>query len=110
MERGDDAGVGQHGRGLLSSRPLGHVEAEGTLVGTLLVTAVVVMILGMGVPTTAAYVLAASVLAVALQKIGFGALEAHMFIFYFATLSAITPPVCPAVFVAAGMASAHSAR
>lgn len=80
--------------------------AEGTLVGTLLVTAVVVMILGMGVPTTAAYVLAASVLAVALQKIGFGALEAHMFIFYFATLSAITPPVCPAVFVAAGIAEA----
>lgn len=80
--------------------------AEGSLVGTLLVTAAVVMVLGMGVPTTAAYVLAASVLAVALQKIGFGALEAHMFIFYFATLSAITPPVCPAVFVAAGIAEA----
>ena len=73
---------------------------------TLILSAIVVLIIGMGIPTTAAYVLAASVIAVTFQKMGIGELQAHMFIFYFATLSAITPPVCAAVFVAAGLAEA----
>ena len=81
---------------------IGH----GYLLPTLVLAGVVVIILGMGIPTTAAYVLSASVIAVAFQKLGIGELQAHMFIFYFATLSAITPPVCAAVFVAAGIAEA----
>src|SRR5690606_18242337 len=68
------------------------------------VTGLVCMVLGMGMPTTAAYVLVAAVLAPALTKIGVEPIVAHMFVFYFATLSVITPPVCVAVFVAAGIA------
>lgn len=70
------------------------------------IVAVVCMIMGMGIPTTAAYVLVAATLAPALIKIGVAPLTAHMFVFYYATLSVITPPVCVAVFVAAGIAQA----
>jgi TRAP transporter 4TM/12TM fusion protein len=76
----------------------------GNLLVTLLLAAVVVMVIGMGVPTTAAYVLGVSVIAPTLAALGVAELSAHMFIFYFATLSALTPPVCAAVFVAAGIA------
>ncbi|KHJ50536.1 C4-dicarboxylate ABC transporter permease [Vreelandella venusta] len=67
----------------------------------------VCLILGMGIPTTAAYVLVASVLAPALTAIGVEPLIAHLFVFYFATLSVITPPVCIAVFVASGIAGTN---
>ncbi len=69
-----------------------------------LVTGVVCMIIGMGMPTTAAYVLVAAVLAPALTNVGIEPIVAHMFVFYYATISVITPPVCVAVFVAAGIA------
>jgi TRAP transporter 4TM/12TM fusion protein len=72
-----------------------------------LIVAVVCMIMGMGIPTTAAYVLVAAVLAPAMIKIGIAPLVAHMFVFYYATLSVITPPVCIAVFVGAGIADAR---
>jgi TRAP-type uncharacterized transport system fused permease subunit len=67
---------------------------------------VVAIILGMGVPTTAAYAIAAAVVAPGLIRIGVEPLVAHMFIFYFAILSAITPPVALASFAAASMAGA----
>lgn len=66
----------------------------------------VAIILGMGVPTTAAYAIAAAVVAPGLIRIGVEPLVAHMFIFYFAILSAITPPVALASFAAASMARA----
>ncbi|WP_020680250.1 TRAP transporter permease [Marinobacterium rhizophilum] len=69
-----------------------------------IIVALVCMIMGMGVPTTAAYVLVASVMAPALTNMGFEPYAAHMFVFFYATLSVITPPVCIAVFVAAGIA------
>ncbi|WP_368414941.1 TRAP transporter permease [Falsiroseomonas sp.] len=69
-------------------------------------TMVVAIILGMGVPTTAAYAIAAAVVAPGLIRIGVEPLVAHMFIFYFAILSAITPPVALASFAAASMAGA----
>ena len=68
--------------------------------------AMVALVLGMGMPTTAAYAIAAAVLAPGLAKIGVPILVAHMFIFYFAVISAITPPVALASFAAAGMAQA----
>ncbi len=71
-----------------------------------LIVAVICLIMGMGIPTTAAYVLVAAVLAPALTRIGVEPLVAHLFVFYFATISVITPPVCIAVFVAAGIAQA----
>jgi TRAP-type uncharacterized transport system fused permease subunit len=59
--------------------------------------------LGMEVPTTAAYVICVSVAGPALIKLGLGPLQTPLFIFWFALLSTITPTVCGAVFIAAGM-------
>ncbi len=75
----------------------------GTLWPALLLTAVACLVLGMEVPTTAAYVICISVAGPALQKLGLEPLQAHLFVFWFALLSTITPPVCGAVFIAAGM-------
>ena len=69
--------------------------------------AIVALILGMGVPTTAAYAIAAAVLAPGLIRMGVEPLVAHMFIFYYAVLSAITPPVALASFAAAGLAGGN---
>jgi TRAP transporter 4TM/12TM fusion protein len=76
----------------------------GSLLAALMLTALVCTLLGMGVTTTADYVLASSVIGPALTALGMAKLNAHMFIFYFACSSALTPPVCAAVFVAAGIA------
>ncbi len=70
----------------------------------LFLTMIVSFILGMGLPTTAAYVICASTIAPAITQMGVPPLAAHMFIFYFACLSAITPPVALAAFAAAGIA------
>ncbi|UEM24720.1 TRAP transporter fused permease subunit (plasmid) [Skermanella mucosa] len=72
-----------------------------------LIVAGVCLVMGMGIPTTAAYVLVAAVLAPALVAAGVEPLVAHMFVFYFATISVITPPVCVAVFVASGIAQTN---
>jgi TRAP-type uncharacterized transport system fused permease subunit len=66
--------------------------------------ALVALVLGMGMPTTAAYAIAAAVVAPGVTRMGVPPLVAHMFIFYFAVISAITPPVALASFAAAGMA------
>ncbi|MCM3715748.1 TRAP transporter permease [Alkalihalobacillus oceani] len=70
----------------------------------LVATMILAIILGMGMPTTAAYAIAGSVLAPGLIQVGIEPLFAHMFIFYFAVLSAITPPVAVAAFAAGGIA------
>ncbi|KIT15060.1 TRAP transporter permease [Jannaschia aquimarina] len=75
----------------------------GTLWGALLLTALACLLLGMEVPTTAAYVICISVAGPALERLGLAPLQAHLFVFWFALLSTITPPVCGAVFIAAGM-------
>lgn len=74
------------------------------------IVAMVCMIMGMGIPTTAAYVLVAAVLAPAMIKMGIVPIVAHLFVFYYATLSVITPPVCIAVFVASGIAETEWTR
>jgi TRAP transporter 4TM/12TM fusion protein len=75
----------------------------GSLWPAVLLTAVACLILGMEVPTTAAYVICVSVAGPALIELGLEPLVAHLFVFWFALLSTITPPVCGAVFIAAGM-------
>ena len=75
----------------------------GDLWAALLLTALACLILGMEVPTTAAYVICISVAGPALQELGLPALHAHLFVFWYALLSTITPPVCGTVFIAAGM-------
>ncbi len=75
----------------------------GMLWASLLLTALACLVLGMEVPTTAAYVICVSVAGPALIKLGLEPLQAHLFIFWYALISTITPPVCGAVFIAAGM-------
>ena len=78
----------------------------GSLWPALGLTALACLVLGMEVPTTAAYVICVSVAGPALIELGLAPLQAHLFVFWYALLSTITPPVCGAVFIAAGMAGA----
>ncbi|MFO1325168.1 MAG: TRAP transporter permease [Burkholderiales bacterium] len=78
--------------------------AQDSLVLALILTAVAGIVLGMGMPTTPAYIVMVSLLVPAIIKLGAIVPAAHMFAFYFAILSAITPPVALAVFAAAGLA------
>jgi TRAP transporter 4TM/12TM fusion protein len=80
--------------------------AQNSLVLALVLTALAGIILGMGMPTTPAYIVMVALLVPALIKLGAITPAAHMFAFYFAILSAITPPVALAVFAAAGLAKA----
>jgi TRAP transporter 4TM/12TM fusion protein len=78
--------------------------AQSTLLLALMLTMVAGIILGMGMPTTPAYIVMTALLVPAIVKLGITAPAAHMFAFYFAVLSAITPPVALAVYAAAGLA------
>lgn len=84
--------------------------SNGNLWPSLLLTALACLVLGMEVPTTAAYVICVSVAGPALTALGLEPLQAHLFVFWFALLSTITPPVCGAVFIAAGMAQENWLR
>jgi len=75
----------------------------GKLIVTLILVMVAVIILGMGMPTSAAYLMAAILMAPAIINLGVIPLAAHMFIFYFAVISMITPPVALAAFAAASI-------
>ncbi|WP_411958370.1 TRAP transporter permease [Paracoccus homiensis] len=68
----------------------------------------IAILLGMGMPTTAAYAVAASVVAPGLTNLGIPPLTAHFFVFYFAVVSAITPPVALASYAAAGISGANA--
>ncbi|MEL6317707.1 MAG: TRAP transporter fused permease subunit [Pseudomonadota bacterium] len=81
--------------------------AGGSQVLALVAAMVVAILLGMGMPTTAAYAVAASVVAPGLISIGVPTLTAHLFVFYFAVISAITPPVALAAYAAAGISGAN---
>jgi TRAP transporter 4TM/12TM fusion protein len=72
----------------------------------LLLTMITAIVLGMGLPTTAAYLILATVVAPALADMGVPLLTAHMFVFFFGCVSTITPPVALASYVAAGIAQA----
>jgi len=80
--------------------------AQDTLILALVLTMIAGIVLGMGMPTTPAYIIMTSLLVPAIIKLGVVEPAAHMFAFYFAILSAITPPVALAVFAAAGLAKA----
>jgi TRAP transporter 4TM/12TM fusion protein len=79
---------------------------EGRLLLTLILIAFTSVFLGMGVPTTAAYIMAVVIGGPVLIEFGIPPIAVHLFVFYFAILSAVTPPICGAVFIAAGMAEA----
>lgn len=77
--------------------------SDGNLWIALGLTALACLLLGMEVPTTAAYVICVSVAGPALVDLGLSPLQTHLFVFWFALISTITPPVCGAVFIAAAM-------
>ncbi|MDK2856814.1 MAG: hypothetical protein PWQ86_2027 [Bacillota bacterium] len=74
---------------------------------TLVLAMVACIVLGMGMPTSAAYIVAATVTVPALDKFGVPGITAHLFVLYFAVLSAITPPVALASYAGAGVAGAN---
>src|SRR5690625_363995 len=90
-------GIGQRFSTMLLS------VADNSLFLALVFAMLIAIILGMGMPTTAAYAVAASAVVPGLIKLGFDPLFAHMFVFYYAVISAITPPVALAAFAAAGI-------
>ena len=76
----------------------------GSLVLLLILTAIISIILGMGMPTVSVYVLTATLLAPSLVKLGVWPMAAHMYVMYFGMLSMITPPVAIAAYAAANIA------
>jgi TRAP transporter 4TM/12TM fusion protein len=90
-----------------------HIErwllnlAGDSLMVSLIGAMVLTLIFGMGMPTSAAYLIAAVLVGPALQSLGIPALPAHLFIFYFAVLSMVTPPVALAAYAAAGISGAN---
>lgn len=77
---------------------------------TAFLTMVVSIILGMGLPTTACYIVTATIAAPALIKLGVNPLAAHMFAYYFACLSNLTPPVAIASYGAAGLSGQNPSK
>lgn len=79
----------------------------GSVVLLLFLSAIASIILGMGVPVTATYIILVVLVGPALIEVGISPLAAHLFVFYFGTLSFLTPPVCVSVFVAAAIAKSR---
>ncbi|WP_462419635.1 TRAP transporter permease [Salinicoccus sp. Marseille-QA3877] len=84
--------------------------ADNNILFALIFAMLLSIILGMGMPTTAAYAVAASVVAPGLVNLGMEPILAHMFVFYYAVISAITPPVALAAFAAAGITGTDPMR
>ncbi|MCL2705769.1 MAG: TRAP transporter fused permease subunit, partial [Spirochaetaceae bacterium] len=84
--------------------------ANGNLFIGLLFTAMMCILIGLGLPTLAAYIVLATLGVPSLTALGAPLLGAHLFVFYCAILSAITPPVCLACFVAGGIAGEKALR
>ena len=76
----------------------------GDVIATLLLAALITIILGLGMPTPSAYILAAVLVAPAMIRLGLPLLESHMFLLYYAILSALTPPIAVAAMAAAAIA------
>ena len=77
---------------------------DGHMFLTLLVTACLTVVLGLGMPTPSAYILSAALMTPILSEIGVPTLPAHMFVFYYAVMSALTPPVAVAAYAASSIA------
>jgi TRAP transporter 4TM/12TM fusion protein len=81
--------------------------SAGSLIVAMLLIFVVVSVLGTGIPTTAAYVICVTVGAAAMTNLGIGLLTAHLFVFYYAVLSDLTPPDAVTAFAAANIAGSE---
>ena len=101
--------IGLTGIGLRFSSMILAVAENSQLIA-LVFAMMISILLGMGMPTTAAYAVAASVVAPGLIKLGIEPLIAHMFIFYYAVISSITPPVALAAYAGAAIAGSDPMR
>jgi TRAP transporter 4TM/12TM fusion protein len=81
--------------------------ANGRLLLTMFFTMITSLILGMGVPTTANYIITSTIAAPALLMLGVAALPAHLFVFYFGIIADLTPPVALAAYAGAAIARAN---
>ena len=84
--------------------------AQGNLLLTLFFTMIASIILGMGLPTTAKYIVLATMAVPALLKLEVNLMSAHLFILYFGVIADITPPVALAAYAGAGIAGANSMK
>ncbi|WP_423791647.1 TRAP transporter permease [Mitsuokella jalaludinii] len=82
----------------------------GLLLPTMFFTMITAIILGMGVPTTANYVITSTIAAPALVQMGVPVLCAHMFVFYFGIIADVTPPVALAAFAGSGISGGNPLR
>ncbi|MDY6267931.1 MAG: TRAP transporter permease [Selenomonadaceae bacterium] len=82
----------------------------GLLLPTMFFTMITAIVLGMGVPTTANYVITSTIAAPAIIQMGVPVLAAHMFVFYFGIIADVTPPVALAAFAGAGIAGGNALR
>ncbi len=97
--------------GLGFNLTLALVQLGGSHLGLLLVlSALVCIVLGMGLPTVGVYVLLAALVAPAMVKVGVTPIAAHLYVMYFGMMSMITPPVALAAYAAAGIARADPMR
>lgn len=117
LELGVICAVAGIAEGILNLSGLGFiftlfVDRLGTnsLMLILVLTAVIELVLGLPLPTTAVYVLVALTLAPAIVKLGIPPLAAHLFVFYYAMLSLITPPIATTAFAGAAIAGASMMR
>lgn len=95
--------------GLAFNLTLHIINASGGNVVILaLITALISVVLGMGMPTVGVYILLATLVAPALVEFGIPVIAAHLFVFYFGLLSMVTPPVALAAFAAANIAEAKA--
>lgn len=97
-------GLGLRVAGLITDLAGGHA------LGTVLLSAFAVLLLGLAVPVTASYIIAAVTVAPALTQVGVPAAAAHMFVFYYAVLSEVSPPTALAPFAAAAVTGADPWR
>jgi TRAP transporter 4TM/12TM fusion protein len=98
------------GLGFALTLALGQIAELGGVLSLLAVTALIAIILGVGMPTTGVYVVVSVLLAPALVKAGIDQMPAHLFIFYFGLLSMLTPPVAIASYAAASLAESDMWR
>ncbi len=97
-------GIGYKLSSLLIALSGGHVMV------LLLLTMLTSVILGMGMPTSAAYVLLATLIVPALEQLGVAKIAAHFFVFYFGIMANVTPPVAVAAYTAAGIANGDAMK
>ena len=91
--------------------PFSHFTVQGiTLFVSLIMIAVTCILMGAGLPTTALYIMLATVAQPALGKLGIPPLASHLFVLYYGVISEITPPVCASAYAAAGIANANPFR